>query len=58
MCARVDGLRLRGKLFAQRWGFPVGVDGFAVDDGAEDLGVQEFLWGGFGDVAIENDEVG
>ena len=38
-----------------RWG---GVDGVAADDGAEDMGVEEFAGGGVGDVAVEDDEVG
>ena len=57
MCARVEGLRRRGKLLARRWDFRVRVDGFAVDYGAKDLGVQEFLRGGLGDVAIEDNKV-
>src|SRR3979411_1695214 len=48
MWARVEGLSrcgnlvlgLRGGAFCCLW---CGVDGFAVDDGAEDFGVQEFL---------------
>ncbi len=40
------------------WRLRVGVDGFAVDDGTEDLGVQEFLRCGLGDVAVEDYEVG
>src|SRR5258708_39171505 len=33
------------------------VDGFAVDDGAEDFGVQELLGRGGRDVAVEDDEI-
>ena len=33
------------------------VDGLAVDDGFDDLGVEELLRIGLGDVAVEDDEV-
>src|ERR1700722_8342516 len=35
-----------------------GVDGFAVDYGAEDFGVEELLRCRRGDVAVEDDEIG
>src|ERR1700743_1462590 len=34
------------------------VAGDAADDGAEHFGVEGLLWGGFGEVAVEDDEVG
>jgi len=46
-------------LLALGWGLRFGVDGFAVDYGAEHLGVEEFLWsdawGGY--IVVEYDEV-
>src|SRR5216683_2280935 len=55
--SRCDNLVLRFRCggFCCSW---CGVDGFSVDDGAEDLRVQELLGRGRGDVAVEDDEVG
>ena len=58
-----EGLRRCGQLslvlslYGFRWCW-CGVDGFAVDDGAQDFGVEELLGRGGGDVAVEDDEVG
>src|SRR6266851_4619328 len=61
--ASVEGLSRCGNLvLGSRGGWlsycGCGVDGFAVDDGAEDFGVEQFLGRGGGDVAVEDDEVG
>src|SRR3979490_1245008 len=63
MCARVEGLSRCGNLVLRscfgRLGLcGCGVDGVAVDDGAEDFGVEELLGRGGGDVAVEDNEVG
>src|SRR5260370_340743 len=60
--ASVEGVSRCGNLvFGSRGGWVSccggGVEGFAVDDGAEDFGVEQFLGRGGGDVAVENDEV-
>ena len=46
-----------GQLLLRSCAGGCGVDDFAVDYGAKDLGVQEFLRGGLGDVAIEDNKV-